>query len=186
MGRAPHWRLTEVGYMKEQPTKDFLKWDGTPFREIPRPAKADKSLAYCEGCGVEFKRKRKDAKFCSCSCRQKAHRERQGSVVDRSRYGKRFPVGESPHTYVGESPHRGVGESPHTVTDKRGGKSPHKRRIGVGEITDISSIPSSRAPALRPDRETGLPDSPSLTRQPSSGDRRSALTRRQGNPTEQP
>ncbi len=25
------WRLTELGYMKEKPTKDFLLWDGKPF-----------------------------------------------------------------------------------------------------------------------------------------------------------
>jgi hypothetical protein len=30
-GKAPHWRLTEVGYMAEPPTRDFLRWDGTPF-----------------------------------------------------------------------------------------------------------------------------------------------------------
>jgi hypothetical protein len=32
VGKAPHWRLTEVGHMKELPTKDFLRWDGTKFR----------------------------------------------------------------------------------------------------------------------------------------------------------
>jgi hypothetical protein len=30
-GLAPHWRLTEVGYMNDPPTRDFLKWDGTKF-----------------------------------------------------------------------------------------------------------------------------------------------------------
>jgi hypothetical protein len=30
-GKAPHWRLTELGYMREPPTRDFLKWDGTRF-----------------------------------------------------------------------------------------------------------------------------------------------------------
>ena len=30
-GKAAHWRLTEVGYMTEPPTRDFLSWDGTPF-----------------------------------------------------------------------------------------------------------------------------------------------------------
>jgi hypothetical protein len=32
-GKAPHWRLTEIGYMTEQPSRDFLKWDGELFRE---------------------------------------------------------------------------------------------------------------------------------------------------------
>ncbi len=38
-GRAPHWRLTEVAYMRgtsskgmeDMPTMDFLKWNGVPF-----------------------------------------------------------------------------------------------------------------------------------------------------------
>jgi hypothetical protein len=37
-GRAPHWRLTECGYMKEHPTQDYLHWDGTPFKP-PQPRK---------------------------------------------------------------------------------------------------------------------------------------------------
>ena len=31
-GKAPHWRLTELGYMTDPPTRDFLKWDGTLFQ----------------------------------------------------------------------------------------------------------------------------------------------------------
>src|SRR5262245_2036464 len=38
-GKAPHWRLTELGTrlynQYEEPTRDFLKWDGTPFRWDP-------------------------------------------------------------------------------------------------------------------------------------------------------
>jgi hypothetical protein len=36
-GKAPHWRLTEIGYMREPPTKDFLKWDRTIFEEQKTP-----------------------------------------------------------------------------------------------------------------------------------------------------
>ena len=40
-GKAPHWRLTELGTTRatsptgisEAPTRDYLKWDGTPFRQ---------------------------------------------------------------------------------------------------------------------------------------------------------
>jgi hypothetical protein len=32
-GKAPHWRLTELGYMTDPPTKDFLRWNGTKFRK---------------------------------------------------------------------------------------------------------------------------------------------------------
>jgi hypothetical protein len=38
-GKAPHWRLTECGYMNDPPTRDFLKWDGTPFKDAIRPRK---------------------------------------------------------------------------------------------------------------------------------------------------
>jgi hypothetical protein len=32
-GRAPRWRLTEVGYMNDPPTKDFLRWNGVRFSD---------------------------------------------------------------------------------------------------------------------------------------------------------
>jgi hypothetical protein len=30
-GKAPHWRLTEVGYMRDPPTRDFMRWNGGRF-----------------------------------------------------------------------------------------------------------------------------------------------------------
>jgi hypothetical protein len=30
-GQAPRWRLTELGYMRDPPTRDYGRWDGTPF-----------------------------------------------------------------------------------------------------------------------------------------------------------
>jgi hypothetical protein len=30
-GQAPRWRLTELGYMREPPTRDYQRWDGTAF-----------------------------------------------------------------------------------------------------------------------------------------------------------
>jgi hypothetical protein len=36
-GKAPHWRLTELGYMREPPTRDFLKWNGELFHEQKNP-----------------------------------------------------------------------------------------------------------------------------------------------------
>ena len=35
-GRAPRWRLTEIGYMKEAPTRDFIRWNGEPFIELEK------------------------------------------------------------------------------------------------------------------------------------------------------
>jgi hypothetical protein len=31
-GFAPHWRLTELGYMKDPPTLNFMRWDGEKFK----------------------------------------------------------------------------------------------------------------------------------------------------------
>jgi hypothetical protein len=36
-GKAPHWRLTEEGYLGKEPTRDFLRWDGTLFQEQKSP-----------------------------------------------------------------------------------------------------------------------------------------------------
>ena len=30
-GQSPRWRLTEIGYMRDPPTQDYARWDGTPF-----------------------------------------------------------------------------------------------------------------------------------------------------------
>ena len=32
-GKAPRWRLTELGFMNDPPTKDFLRWRGAKFRD---------------------------------------------------------------------------------------------------------------------------------------------------------
>jgi hypothetical protein len=37
-GKAAHWRLTELGYMHEPPTRDYLRWDGELFHEQKSPA----------------------------------------------------------------------------------------------------------------------------------------------------
>jgi hypothetical protein len=36
-GKAPHWRLTEIGYMTDPPTRDFLRWDGVVYHEQKSP-----------------------------------------------------------------------------------------------------------------------------------------------------
>jgi hypothetical protein len=30
-GKAPCWRLTECGYMRDEPTRDFMRWNGVKF-----------------------------------------------------------------------------------------------------------------------------------------------------------
>jgi hypothetical protein len=36
-GQAPRWRLTELGYMKELPTRDYARWDGMAFVDQIKP-----------------------------------------------------------------------------------------------------------------------------------------------------
>jgi hypothetical protein len=41
-GTAPRWRLTELGYMRDFPTRDFLQWGGKLFgrpRPVPPPSR---------------------------------------------------------------------------------------------------------------------------------------------------
>jgi hypothetical protein len=38
VGKAPHWRITDEWFHDEPPTRDFHKWDGTPFQEQKRPS----------------------------------------------------------------------------------------------------------------------------------------------------
>jgi hypothetical protein len=35
-GKAPHWRLTELGYMAQPPTREFLRWDGVAFGSVKK------------------------------------------------------------------------------------------------------------------------------------------------------
>jgi hypothetical protein len=42
MGKSPHWRLTELGYMRDPPTRDFLKWGGTKYKGYRRAGRGGK------------------------------------------------------------------------------------------------------------------------------------------------
>jgi len=35
-GKAPCWRLTDAGYMRDLPTRDFLRWDGRHFKDTEK------------------------------------------------------------------------------------------------------------------------------------------------------
>ena len=37
-GTAPHWRLTECGYLKDPPTRDFMRWNGVRESKQLRPS----------------------------------------------------------------------------------------------------------------------------------------------------
>jgi hypothetical protein len=39
-GKAPRWRLTELGCMREPPTRDFARWDGSKFKDTKTKSRA--------------------------------------------------------------------------------------------------------------------------------------------------
>jgi hypothetical protein len=39
-GKAPRWRLTELGYMRDPPTHDFRRWDGHKFKAAKTKSRA--------------------------------------------------------------------------------------------------------------------------------------------------
>jgi hypothetical protein len=61
-GKAPYWRLTEVGYMHEPATEDFKRWNGQPFRDKKGPRKS--KIVVPEGDGiVQFPRPKNGKRF---------------------------------------------------------------------------------------------------------------------------
>jgi hypothetical protein len=46
-GKAPHWRLTELGYMTDPPTRDFIRWDGTIFQDSKKQKPVPSNRTHC-------------------------------------------------------------------------------------------------------------------------------------------
>jgi hypothetical protein len=46
---APKWRLTELGYMKDAPTCDFLRWKGEPFVDPKKQKPVGESTSKVRG-----------------------------------------------------------------------------------------------------------------------------------------
>jgi hypothetical protein len=44
-GLSTHWRLTELGFMKDPPTRDFERWDGVKFKARRRLSRSRKAEA---------------------------------------------------------------------------------------------------------------------------------------------
>ena len=42
-GQAPRWRLTELGYMRDPPTRDYERWNGQRFKKDKPSAPAPKT-----------------------------------------------------------------------------------------------------------------------------------------------
>ena len=53
-GKAPHWQLTELGYMNELPTRDFERWNGKKFTDqktkprAPFPSYSAQEMAHTQ------------------------------------------------------------------------------------------------------------------------------------------
>lgn len=78
-GKAPHWRLTELGCMKDAPTRNFLCWDETKFKDRKTESRAGKGAR-----GVREK--------AHTTVREKAHtqtRKRAGNGAHTARQGVR-------------------------------------------------------------------------------------------------
>jgi hypothetical protein len=107
---APHWRLTELGHMKEPPTRDFLRWDGKPFRDrapSPPPKRPKKQNPVLENAdGVSAKT--------STPLYAKTRTTLQPSVL------------ENPDIVEEVSVPRKAGHTKYT-TGRRGGRSPEDR-----------------------------------------------------------
>jgi hypothetical protein len=48
-GRAPRWRLTELGYMRDLPTRDFRQWKDDPFVDKKTKSRAGKGARCVPG-----------------------------------------------------------------------------------------------------------------------------------------
>jgi hypothetical protein len=51
-GTAPHWRLTECGYMNDPPTRDFLRWNGQTFTDVKRRTWQKRKNPVAESCNT--------------------------------------------------------------------------------------------------------------------------------------
>jgi hypothetical protein len=127
-GKAPHWRLTELGYMADPPTRDFIRWDGVIFHE-------QKSLKHC------LKKKQNPVRSDRTVCPAKP----DISVSD--------PTGQSGSNLSGQAGHTDGSACPANPDisrlatrhlEKRGGEHGSEGQAGAGvrlQIPDDLSIP---------------------------------------------
>ena len=48
-GKAPRWRLTELGHMRDPPTREFRRWNGTAFKDQKAKSRAGNSARGVQG-----------------------------------------------------------------------------------------------------------------------------------------
>jgi hypothetical protein len=89
-GKAPRWRLTEIGCMGSVPTRDFKDWDGTPFKNQKAKSRAGKSaLSVPENRHTDVQENRTPE---AMSVQESTHISRPHSV-QRIRHRLRLPYG---------------------------------------------------------------------------------------------
>lgn len=135
-GKAPHWRLTELGYMNDPPTKDFMSWDGVVFHyqkkqnPVPSegtgwPAGGDIPVARRRGqSGNKVARRRGHTNDRPCPVRGDI-----SSLTTRGSESREGARSALPHSAVASAPSKTVHAAP---TD--GPKSEPHRRQSLEEV----------------------------------------------------
>jgi hypothetical protein len=75
---APHWYCSECRAEYDRRHRVYLDGENVKVR-ARRKKRREARVGICSACGVRFKGKRQDARFCSDTCRQQVHRK---SVTD--------------------------------------------------------------------------------------------------------
>ena len=125
-GTAPHWRLTEVGYMKEAPSRDFARWNGERFRDAPRPRRKTES------------RYRNPQRGVTESCNIPALRNpatEDGTSVAESRNMYSDDVLQDSETYL---VNHSVRSPSSTTVERSDGKNEHPKPDGEGHSSERS------------------------------------------------
>jgi hypothetical protein len=88
-GQAPRWRLTEIGYMRDPPTRDFMHWNGVRFSQHQPGGDQPKIQKPVRDKADEVSGKRetlvsgKTQTPCGTSVREKADKERAPPVREK-------------------------------------------------------------------------------------------------------
>jgi hypothetical protein len=80
-GQAPRWRLTELGYMRDPPTRDFLRWDGIRFhdRKKQKPVTENRNTPLRKTVTLAL---RKTVTLCGTSVTENRNKEDGESVTE--------------------------------------------------------------------------------------------------------
>jgi hypothetical protein len=165
-GKAPLWRLTEVGYMRgksspgmeDMPTMDFLKWNGVPFNNHHRggdhlkPRKPKSGSKPWEAAGMSRSAWYRHGRS-SAEMGRSRNLERPSKVRDRSRILER-PAGTSGTESRSRIPERDAPEfRSGTVPENQ--SVPGNNRSRIPEHMSQWDAPEFRSISNKPSREGG-------------------------------